>query len=253
MPDYSRSVSPNSLPSIQMLDYSRQASGTRSPSFTASIHSQAMSLSSKAETRQCSGWEQIPIGTKSTQLPVVEEQNKEHPIRPSAAKEAREASYTGKQRVTSITARESPGVTVRSTSDSVIKHLQRMPSQPMQEAEDTSRNQNNLAKMPQMHEVRSKKEGRLSSIEIDVPMKHRQGLTRSSVGELDKENARSNEVFASSIGDSKRRRIDSQHVETKQSSPARRHGGNRVGSADGLTPEGVVRRDALDPLHDNIL
>ena len=271
MPDYSRSLSPKSLPSVQMLDYSHPPSLHGSQTFTAPFDSKPAAISSRSASYQYCNGEQPSAGFGQIELPLAvhdadsiamlpptqpptdgmtptfrsSTSNQaddsfniyaitESPTRisidgtlaptntransaantppsathPSAAKKAREASYSGKKRVTSIASRDQmASVACNLASDSTAK-ISRQPRSMSLGALLKSKESPNFATMTKTpsSEIRSKKEGRLSNIGLDIPSKHQQSLSRRISDDLDKENVQTNSERTSSAKDPKRRR-----------------------------------------------
>ena len=328
MPDYSRPISPTSLQSIQMTDFSRPPSFISALS-QAAARSYPPSLSNHDESRQVSEWEQYLAGLavepvpqrakgqntvqgtdvadhdKTTSTPHCSN-NEEHidslfeegltaysPVRmpangtfapantrassaantppgatrPSAAKEARDSSYTGKARVASITTREVLPSSVRPASEGSAR-ICKASQIPTASKYGTGSKHEVDSKTPSS-DVKSRKEGRTANIELDVPPKHQQNLTRTTPTNLDKENSREEDEAILPAGDQKRRRTSSKFfqdvlhsaqggnedaslhkrfgLDSQISSPAKHN------EIDDLTPEGIVSRPALGELDENIV
>ena len=187
--------------------------------------------------------------------------------RPSAAKEARESSYSGRTRVTSITTRDGPPSAVRSASEGNVKPR----------TVSLISTKSNGGSMPKCQtiiktpssDVKSRKEGKTASIELDVPPKHQPSLTRTASSSYDKENARIGGETGSPAGDQKRRRVSTQaevhtllkihgynengaidrapDLDRDSNSPAKDHN-----DIDNLTAEGIVSRSPLVEIDENL-
>ena len=242
MPDYSRANSPESLRSLQMMDYSRP------PSFTSAM-SQVFretyftpSASRQGESRRMSDWEQAQSGIEA--MPLVSttagEQLEQTPTQdrakgreegqrstlqtvsgpeditsffdegmaaytpgrvaaggtrppantrvssaahsppamacPSAARNARESSYSGKQRVSSITGQEVPA-SQRSNPPRYDNKSSRIPtSTRLEHIEPKSPKPPHLVQYSPSGDIKGRKEGKLADIELDVPQKHHRSV-----------------------------------------------------------------------------
>ena len=188
--------------------------------------------------------------------------------RPSAAKEARESSYTGKTRVASITTREGPSPAIRSASEGNVRT--RTSSHTPTSGKDVNVSKPQAIMKTPSSDVKGKKEGRVTNIELDVPPKHQLSLTRTASGSHEKENSRTGRETGLHAGDQKRRRV-SNHTERdtslnihannenravdrasdsndKSSSPAKHYN-----DIDDVTVEGIISRSALGDLSENIM
>lgn len=245
MPDYSRPLSPNSVPSVQMVDYSRPPSDTASetlePTFSVQIHPHKGRIPSWFKARQTSSGNgeyvhhtgNVDMGSRVEALNESQEgglekgiehgivtpansrvQSATHTLstltRPSAAKEARDASYNGKQRVNSITSRETPVEGAR--NDPKVGSS----GKPEEGNDDCS--SSILTRSP-TNEVKSKKEGRGSNMGLNIHSKHSQNSSRATSGQRrpDENNIGSQDNTPS--GDPKRRRLgDAPGVENMSTS-----------------------------------
>ena len=180
--------------------------------------------------------------------------------RPSTAKEARESSYSGKPRVASITTREVIPPSIRPASEGSARtgKVSHIPAAGKYGA----------VFKPQA-DVKSRKEGRTANIELDVPPKHQQNLTRISPSSHDKGNTcEGNEAF-SPPGDQKRRKTSNRLSQdalygtqgSNENASLNKHFSldNQISSPvkhneiDDLTAEGIVTRSALGEVDENIV
>ncbi|KAL9100270.1 MAG: hypothetical protein Q9163_004330 [Psora crenata] len=188
--------------------------------------------------------------------------------RSSAAKEARNLSYSGKARVVSITTRDSPpSVAQPAPQDSAASH--RSVSGRSEKKDIFTPNTPPAIKKLPSDNVKSRKEGRVSGIGLEVPRVDQCKASPDSVSDANKENIHASVDADTPRGDSKRRRI-SNDIESNATLKVNLDSSREVGmnaSGDGstenspakhndidyLTTEGVVTRTAFDELDENIL
>ncbi|KAL9129778.1 MAG: hypothetical protein Q9217_001854 [Psora testacea] len=192
--------------------------------------------------------------------------------RPSAAKEARVSSYSGKARVVSLATRNLPPSAVRSNLESSAKprSTSYKSASGILENKDitTLYTQPVITKTPSGN-IKGRKEGKAGEIGLEVPCNDETKAFRASSRDYNKGNPHTSEETITPRGDSKRRRI-SDNIEsdvmlninidgcrevTKGVSKAEIRGSSPIkhNDIDDLTAEGVVSRDSLDRLEENIL
>lgn len=231
MPDYARPLSPNSVPSVQMADYSRPSSTAVSdvlepPSYPQLHQTQIQNLNLVRSKQPTNAGSHTPNPTarESSLAPGTMSGNKDHnsecgdnggypalantrasnvaqtlsaSTRPSAAKEARDASYSGKQRLTSINSRETLTERTKACLDPAnvgkAEHCNIAATSP-------------LTKTPN-DAVKSKKEGRSSNVGVNVLSENDQRLNPTTQRKTSPDDHDTASVSSKPSGDLKRRRL----------------------------------------------